>query len=544
MAERTQINRRHLLQASAAGVSLLAMTDGAPQLARAKPPGKSTLPNILIFVTDQDRGVQNFPRNWERDNLPGITRLKKHGLTFANAFTNSCMCTPARVTWLTGYFPAQHGAKYTLEEDMPAPAYPQGEMPLPPLPDSLEATLPNLATVMTAAGYNVVYKGKWHCSKPAFGDTFIPEDLLQYGFSRWNPPDGGANQDVSEGGGAPDRPDNHDDRYMYADGDSEAGEEGVLAFLASEASRQQPFCLIVSLVNPHDVLSYPNNYAAFGYTNEWLNGRIQLPLTLDEDLKRKPAVQGQLLRLLNGMGVLNTREKKLAYVNFYGNLMKHSDGYLVEVLDALKKTNLLNDTVIIRTADHGEMGLSHGGMRQKNFNFYEESIRVPLVFSNPKMFPGGESTQALVSHVDFLPTMAALVGAPLAARSAWQGVDYSSILLHSPSRPVQDYIAFTYDDFQAGQNSGPYAGEGSDFLGPAVPNRIISLREDRYKLAQYYDPTGVLTPEFEMYDLLTDPKEQRNLAYKDYRRTPEQERQFARLRDKLAVIAVTRLLPL
>ncbi len=544
MTEGKQINRRDLLQATAAGVSLLTMTEGATQPASAMAPWKSSLPNILIFITDQDRGVQNFPRNWERDNLPGITRLKKHGLTFENAFTNSCMCTPARVTWLTGYFPAQHGAKYTLEEDMPASDYPQGEMPLP-FPDSnapTMLTLPNLATVMEAAGYNVVYKGKWHCSKPVNREEFTPEDLSRYGFSRWNPPDGGANQEVSEGGGAPGRSGNHDERYIRADGIWEdGGEEGVLAFLASEASRQQPFCLIVSLVNPHDVLAYPTNFEAFGYTNEWLKGSIELPATVDEDMKQKPAAQQQLLLLLAGaMGNLDTQEK-LEYLNFYGNLMKHSDSYLVEVLDALEATNLLKDTLVIRTADHGEMGMSHGGMRQKNFNFYEESIRVPLVFSNPKMFPGGRSTKALVSHVDFLPTMAALVGAPIDARSAWQGVDYSSLLLQSPSRPVQDYIVFTYDDIQAGQNTGPYVGQAPF---PEVPNRIISLREDRYKLAQYYDLDGKLTPEFEMYDLLTDPKEQRNLAFKGYRRTPEQERQFKRLRDKLLVIAATRLLPL
>ena len=87
-----------------------------------------------------------------------MRRLQRHGLSFERAFTNACMCSPARSTLMSGYFPAQHGVKYTLEEDMPAAEYPQVELP---------TDLPNLATVMTAAGYNVVYKGKWHCSKPA-----------------------------------------------------------------------------------------------------------------------------------------------------------------------------------------------------------------------------------------------------------------------------------------------------------------------------------------------------------------------------------------
>ena len=87
-----------------------------------------------------------------------MRRLKRHGLSFERAFTNACMCSPARSTLMSGYLPAQHGVKYTLESDMPADQYPQVELP---------TDLPNLATVMSAAGYNVVYKGKWHCSKPA-----------------------------------------------------------------------------------------------------------------------------------------------------------------------------------------------------------------------------------------------------------------------------------------------------------------------------------------------------------------------------------------
>ena len=117
--------------------------------------------NVVLFLTDQERAIQHFPPNWLRQNLPGMRRLRQHGVSFERAFTNACMCSPARSTLMSGYFPAQHGVKYTLEEDMPFPEYPhQVELPRPP-------EMANLATVMRAAGYNVVYKGKWHCSKPA-----------------------------------------------------------------------------------------------------------------------------------------------------------------------------------------------------------------------------------------------------------------------------------------------------------------------------------------------------------------------------------------
>jgi len=481
--------------------------------------------NVVLFVTDQDRAIQHFPPGWAERNLPGLTRLQRHGVTFENAFTNSCMCSPARATMMTGYFPAQHGVKYTLELAMDDPAkYDQVEMPL---------DLPNLATVMSAAGYEVVYKGKWHLNKPADGSTWVPSDVGQYGFTRWNPQDAGANQDVPEAGGGD--PDN-DGRFMNADGAMEAGEEGVLAYLRSVAAGQQPFFLVVSLVNPHDVLFYPNTYLDAGYDDSWLEGEIERPATADEDLSTKPTVQREFLKLFGLTGVLDTPEKQRNYLNFYGNLMKASDSYLADVLDTLAETGLLDDTVVIRTADHGEMGLAHGGLRQKNFNFYEESLRVPLVYSNPRLFRHGHTSDALVSHVDFLPTLATLFGAPHSARARWQGVDYSDAVLH-PARaePPQPYVVFTWDDWQAGQASGPY-------LPP--PNHIVSIREGRWKLAEYYDADGRVPSQWEMYDLHHDPLECHNLAWEGYTRTAAEEAEFVRLRTKLAEVRETRLAPL
>lgn len=67
----------------------------------------------------------HFPPGWEAENLKGTDRLKRKGLTFNSAFTNACMCTPARSTLFSGFFTAQTGARYTLESDMPASQYPQ-----------------------------------------------------------------------------------------------------------------------------------------------------------------------------------------------------------------------------------------------------------------------------------------------------------------------------------------------------------------------------------------------------------------------------------
>jgi choline-sulfatase len=514
------LNRRELLGRGAAAAAGALAWGRVPTAWAKKPPVAGM--NIVLFISDQERAIQHFPRGWSRRNLPGLTRLQRHGLTFENAFCAAAMCSPTRATMLTGYFPAQHGVKYTLEEDMPADQYPQVELP---------QDFKNIGTVMAAAGYNVVYKGKWHLSKPA-GADWTPSDVGRYGFTRWSPPDAGANQDVDQaGGGTTD----NDGNYMDSQGSAAAGTEGVLQFLDTAAAQQQPFFLIVSLVNPHDVLLYPKNYIKGGYDDSWLQGEIGLPATIDESLATKPSAQRQFLRISHLIGPLNTHQKKRAYVNFYGNLMKLMDGYLVDVLNALEAQALLDNTLVIRTSDHGEMGLAHGGLRQKCFNAYEETIRVPLIYSNPRLWSRPQTSPVMVSHVDLLPTLASLVDAPASARARWQGVDYSDHVLQRLAPPAQDYVVFTYDDIQVGQSSPPYV---------RPPQHIVSLRERDWKIAEYYDANGNVPSQWEMYDLRHDPLERTNLAHAGYPRTPAQEKQYRRLRRKLARVKQQRLHPL
>src|SRR6201987_6293158 len=138
------VTRRKLLKYMAASGALLKA--GVGLKASASKPG---LPmNVILFLTDQERKIQHFPPDWESQNLPGLTRLKQNGVSFENAFTNACMCSPARSTLMSGYFPAQHRVKYTLEDNMTDPCVnPQVELPV---------NLNSVATVMSAAGFNVV----------------------------------------------------------------------------------------------------------------------------------------------------------------------------------------------------------------------------------------------------------------------------------------------------------------------------------------------------------------------------------------------------
>jgi arylsulfatase A-like enzyme/DNA-binding beta-propeller fold protein YncE len=550
----TRLGRRHLLTSAALAAPAMAASDALAKERKA-PARKGAAQahdheveaersykgmNVLLFIIDQQRAIQHFPKGWEEKYLPGITRLKQNGLSFENAVCNTSMCSPSRSTLFSGYFPAQHGVKYTLEADMPSSSYPQVEMP---------TDLPNLATVMTASGFATPFKGKWHCSKAASGVTnpasnppcvpdegWAPSDLAEYGFERWNPQDAGANQDICQAGGGSV---NNDGRFMFDDGDVVAGQEGAIAYLEQAATQEAPFFLTVSLVNPHDVLAYPANYKDFGYTDEDLKSTgITRPETADEKFTSKPSVQRKYVALcaLGGLAP-TTDEEQVNYLNFYGNLMRETDAHLVTILDTLDTLNLSDNTVVILTADHGEMGTAHGGMIQKNFNFYEETLRVPLVYSNRKLYPKPVKSTALVSHVDFLPTMASLFRAPESARAEWQGVDYSSILRKpkEAGKDPQAYTVFTFDDWQSGQASGPYLTGAS---------HIVAIRKKRYKLARYYDPTGNSPDEWEMYDRKNDPLEERNLAFPGHKRTKQEQKAFKRMRKQLAVVEKKRLQPL
>jgi len=514
--------------------------------------------NVILFMTDQERAIQHFPKGWAAKNLPGQKRLAKNGMTFTSSFTNACMCSPARTTMMTGFMPAQHQVRHTLESDMNDTFDSEGNLiyEYPNVP--LSTDMKNMCTVMAAAGYNVVWKGKFHMTKqavtppsplPAAGTTaagtvqdWTPQDVGQYGGQRWNPKDAGANQTLPEGGGnaasnpaVPYSGGDNDYRFMNDAGSVSDGDEGVLAYINSVAATQSPFFLVISLVNPHDVLFYPKSFTDSEYPSGDLDGGIELPSTVNENLKTKPSVQASFRKIFLLGNPILTRLQQRKYINFYGNLMKEADNYLMQTLDALENKGLLEDTVVIRTADHGEMGMAHDGVGEKNFNFYEESMKVPLIYSNPQIFPKPRTSDALVSHVDLVPTLASLFGAPASARAKWNGVDYSKLLVNPKAKSVQDYVMFTYDDYQSGQ---------AKKLHPYGANHISSIREARWKLARYYDPLGVAKTEYEMYDLQRDPDEKKNLAAPGFRRNRLQEREYKRLKTKLARVEATRLGPI
>ena len=104
---------------------------------------------------------------------------------------------------------------------------------------------------------------------------------------------------------------------------------------------------------------------------------------------------------------------------------------------------ITNDTIILRFADHGEGGLSHG-MREKAYTAYEEMIHIPLIVHNPKLYPEPLETNAFYDHLDLLPTILDLAGVP---DPESYGIGRSIVpVIRDPSQSVQDHTIFSYDD--------------------------------------------------------------------------------------------------
>jgi choline-sulfatase len=500
--------RRRFLQAAGG----LAGAISAERVARAErtfdsPSNLPQTPNVIVLMTDQERYHTHWPAGWVEANLPAFVRLQRHGLTFHRAYTAASECSPSRAVMMTGEFAPMNRVARTFL--------------WPGLPGARQRA--NIGSLLRDhAGYHVVWKGKWHLSfaqnaKPGSGgEEWTADDIAymerQYGLAEWNPPDAGNaiqerqpgmfgyfNGLATMGGGTP----NNDGRYVNGVTPGTAGQtpgvggESVLDFVARARTLDRPFCLFVSLVNPHDIGFFPDGWKDGGYHREEFAALgIDLPPNLVDDLATKPRIQREARAALDKSAPLAGSDAQRDYVNFYAYLHKVVDQRIMTILDALDTHGLTERTIVVRCADHGELGLSHG-MREKSYSAYEEMIHIPLVVSNPLLYPEPRETQAFYSHLDLLPTLAELAGV-LELASDRLGRSMVPVL-RDPSASVQDSVLFSYDDV-----FGLPAG--------AAGANLRALRQGDWTYAVYFgiDGSGI---EYELYDLATDPFQLKNLLH-------------------------------
>jgi arylsulfatase A-like enzyme len=141
-------------------------------------------------------------------------------------------------------------------------------------------------------------------------------------------------------------------------------------------------------------------------------------------------------------GVIPTDRKDMwrIFYNYYLNSIREDDRSLQQIVDVINEMDLWRDTVVVFTADHGEMAGAHGGLKGKGPFAYEANAHVPLIIAHPAGKAGG-ITYALTSHLDLLPTFFGLTGLPEdrrpAAVKALPGQDFSSLLADPERAPVQ-----------------------------------------------------------------------------------------------------------
>lgn len=491
-------------------------------------------PNFILFMTDQQRSIQDFPSEWVTKNLPNYTKFLNEGASFTNNICNTSPCGPSRASIFSGMFPANNGITSN-----------SGTI----TPDQM-----HFSNILNDLDYEVHYMGKLHMREefteysnvwPQNLDTAAMSALDQnellkdaYKMFSWTSPDFGTNlvqgTDLTQseianlGGGLG----NNDNRVITGEGNMYSNHSSVQEVIRKLQSKEQekPFCLVISLLNPHDISLYPEGWQQAGYSRELFENRdyenIVLPKSYADSLDGKPTVQATFLNTFCKGKLMDTIHMPYAseYLKFYAYLHTLSDALFGSVMDSLSP-ELIENTVLIRMADHGEMGMAHGGLQEKNFTMYNEMIRVPMIWKHHSI-PAGPREQ-LVSLIDLVPTLSALAGADLTKYSVLQGKDYSSSLFNMDEE-VQSALLYNYN-YQTPPPSGPDSTlpAGMYEQNPNSPqglttaecaNNIYAIIKKDYKFAVYYslDSNNFVvwsSAQFELYNISedADPNEMNNL---------------------------------
>src|SRR5215510_6165899 len=313
--------------------------------------------NIIFVISDQ-RANKLFAK--ADYSLPAIDTIARHGVTFRNHYIASAMCTPSRAAFLTGQPPQVNGV------------FDQMQYYFVP---GLSPDLPNMGSVLKGLGYKTAYFGKFEMDKKILN----PEPTVNYGtaiqpygFDVFN-----AGGDI---GSAP--------RSGFQNDPFIAGESvRWLRESASEARRTgRPFFMVASFVNPHDIMfgngnipdqppvqiavsprAIPPPPQSSTYERKW---SFTLPQSLQESLTA-PGMPGALLEYNKGWngwsGTIPPNRKDMwsIFYNYYLNSIRDEDRSLQQIVDVLNEMDLWRDTVVVFTADHGEMAGAHGGLQGK-----------------------------------------------------------------------------------------------------------------------------------------------------------------------------------
>jgi choline-sulfatase len=215
-----------------------------------------------------------------------------------------------------------------------------------------------------------------------------------------------------------------------------------------ETYRDEPFFVVASFLKPHNPFTPPAEYAALYRPEE-----MPLPEAFGPDDRHLPPQLSA--HRAPGAGTPEGEAWARRFLAAYYGNVTHMDACAGRILDALEGLGLAQDTLVLYTTDHGEMGYEHG-LRGK-FNFFEASARLPLLVRLPGVVPAGAATRALVDQADFVPTLLELCAVPPAPRSRpLDGTSFAPALA-DPAHPGK---AFAFGEFALGGGRPFYMRRG------------------------------------------------------------------------------------
>ena len=423
------------------------------------------LPNILILMVDQLAGTLFPDGPAEFLHAPNLSALAVRSTRFANTYTASPLCAPARASFMTGRLPSRTRVYDNAAE--------------------FASDIPTYAHHLRRAGYQTSLSGKMH---------FVGPDQLHGYEERLTtdiyPADFGWTPDYT-------RPGERIDWWYHNLGSVKgAGVAEITNQLeyddevAYQATRKlydlarghdaRPWCLTVSFTHPHDP------YVARREFWDLYADCAELDPAIPPIARDGQDAHGQRLMLASDHAnyPISQEDVRRARRGYFANI-SYVDQKIGEILDVLKRTRQDENTIVVFLSDHGDM-LGERGMWFK-MSFFEGSARVPLMIAAPGpefgLPPGRIDTP--VSTLDVVPTLAELAG-----------IDLGEILPWTDGESLVGVAA-------GAQKRGPvpmeYAAEGS--VAP-----MVALRDGRFKLVLCEADEPLL------FDLESDPNELGNLA--------------------------------
>jgi choline-sulfatase len=418
-------------------------------------------PDILIVMADQMVPSALPCYGNQVTQAPTLSWLAESGVVFDAAYTASPLCAPARASVMTGLLPSRTRAYDNAAE--------------------FSSEIPTFAHYLRSAGYRTVLSGKMHFCGPDQLHGFeerLTTDIYpaDYGWTPdWDRPHQRPSwyhdmSSVIDAG-----PCVRSNQLDFDDEVAFAAERSLYSHIRSDDER--PACYVVSFSHPHD---------PFTITRKWWDRYrdedIPAPaFGYDEALAHPHERRLRSVCAMDGAAV--TADHVRAARRAYYGAISYVDDLTGRLIDLLRETGRLDNTVIVVTGDHGEM-LGERGAWYK-MSFYEGSARVPLIVRAPALFAPARVTAA-VSTMDLLPTLVGLatdgdlgsVVAPLDGRS---------LLPHLSGAPDRHDVA------------AEYLAEGA--IAP-----IVMIRRGRHKFI--HSPAD---PD-QLFDLGSDPYERANLA--------------------------------